>query len=197
MAQLNDLVVTGTSRFLNEINASDGIKINGDTITANENGLIVNNGGMFFTNDGLPQETNTSGFVVLAMDSFTNGGQVKWLSAADLKSNFIGVTRNDYANSKAVSANTSTNMTVATYAPGTWITTYVAELDISTNTIFVISITGNQTGTKTVRNSTGAGGGGLCITSIDTYTKNTDVTFTAYSATAATVNWKITKLRLY
>lgn len=197
MAQLNDLVVTGASRFLNEINASDGIKINGNTITADGNGLAVNGGGMVFTSDGLPQETNTSNFVLLAMDSFSHGGQVKWLSAADLKNNFIGVVKNDYANSKAVSANTSTNMTIATYTPGTWITTYTAELNISTNTIFVISITGNQTGTKTVRNSTGAGGGGLCITSIDTYSTNTDVTFTAYSATAATVNWKITKLRLY
>ena len=197
MAQLNDLVVTGASRFLNEINASDGIKINGNTITADGDGLAVNGGGMVFTSDGLPQETNTSNFVLLAMDSFANGGQVKWLSAADLKSNFIGVIKNDYANSKAISANTNTNMTTATYTPGTWITTYTAELNISTNTVFVISITGNQTGTKTVRNSTGAGGGGLCITSIDTYSTNTDVTFTAYSATAAKVNWKITKLRLY
>ena len=108
------------------------------------------------------------------MDPFANGGQAKWLSVADLKTNILGISKNDYADSKALSAATSTTVKTINFTPGLWIITYWADLAINTTTLFNLSISGNPTGTKTVREAPGSVGNG----------------------TATTVRWKITALRL-
>ena len=112
MAQLNDLIVTGSSRLLGDANTG--------AITAS--GMLTPNGGVRFTGDtALPQFSGSPPYI-LGIEAFNAGGQVKWQSASSCS---VG-----YATSAGSASPTSgssyyiqncTNSSRSTATTGSWI----------------------------------------------------------------------------